>query len=76
MRPVLFLSYAGTMRWRTRQGEEWEATLGQDDTKDVTAQAWRAALDPDGEWIPAVLDRRRPPAERGAADGSGCRRAS
>jgi superfamily II DNA or RNA helicase len=61
VRPVLFLSYAGTMRWRTRQGEEWEATLGQDDTKDVTAQAWRAALDPDGEWIPAVLtaaDRR------------------
>ena len=55
VRPVLFLSYAGTMRWRTRQGEEWEATLGQDDTKDVTAQAWRAALDPDGEWIPAVL---------------------
>src|SRR5215468_9023859 len=34
VRPVLFLSYAGTMRWRTRQGEEWEATLGQDDTKD------------------------------------------
>ncbi|HXR44339.1 MAG TPA: DEAD/DEAH box helicase family protein, partial [Pseudolysinimonas sp.] len=27
VRPVLFLSYAGTMRWRTRQGEEWEATL-------------------------------------------------
>ncbi len=55
VRPVIFLSYAGTMRWRTRQGEEWEATLGQDDTKDVTAQAWRTALDPDGDWMPAVL---------------------
>jgi superfamily II DNA or RNA helicase len=55
VRPVIFLSYAGTMRWRTRQGEEWEATLGQGDTQDVTAQAWRAALDPDGDWMPAVL---------------------
>lgn len=61
VRPVVFLSYAGSMRWRTRQGEEWEASLGQGDTKDVTAQAWRAALDPDGDWMPAVLtaaDRR------------------
>src|SRR5690606_4709690 len=61
VRPVVFLSYAGSMRWRTRQGEEMEAALGQDDTKDVTAQAWRAALDPDGDWIPQVLaaaDRR------------------
>lgn len=61
VRPVIFLSYAGSMRWRTRQGEEMAASLGQDDTKDVTAQAWRAALDPGGEWIPQVLraaDRR------------------
>jgi superfamily II DNA or RNA helicase len=55
VRPVLFLSYAGSMRWRTRQGDEMEAALGQGDTQDVTAQAWRAALDPDGDWIPAVL---------------------
>ena len=51
----------GSMRWRTRQGEEMEAALGQGDTADVTAQAWRAALDPGGDWIPAVLaaaDRR------------------
>jgi len=61
VRPVIFLSYAGSMRWRTRQGEEMSAALGQGDTKDVTAQAWRAALDPSGDWIPAVLaaaDRR------------------
>ncbi len=55
VRPVIFLAYAGRMRWRTRMGDEMEATLGEGDTKDVTAQAWRTALNPDGEWIPAVL---------------------
>ena len=61
VRPVLFHVYAGHMRWRTRMGDVMEAQLGQGDTKDVTAQAWRTALDPSGEWIPAVLrsaDRR------------------
>jgi superfamily II DNA or RNA helicase len=61
VRPVIFLAYAGKMRWRTRMGDEMEARLGEGDTKDVTAQAWRTALDPEGEWIPAVLaaaDRR------------------
>ena len=55
VRPVLFMAYAGKMRWRTRMGDEMEARLGEGDTKDVTAQAWRTALDPDGEWIPAVF---------------------
>jgi hypothetical protein len=55
VRPVMFMVYAGSMRWRTRAGDEMEARLGQDNTKDVTAQAWRAALDPSGDWIPQVL---------------------
>lgn len=55
VRPVIFMAYAGKMRWRTRAGDEMEARLGEGDTKDVTAQAWRTALDPEGEWIPAVL---------------------
>lgn len=55
VRPVIFLSYAGTMRWRTRTGDDMEARLGEGDTKDVTAQAWRTALNPDGDWMPAVL---------------------
>jgi superfamily II DNA or RNA helicase len=55
VRPVLFMAYAGKMRWRTRMGDEMEARLGEGDTKDVTAQAWRTALDPEGEWIPAVF---------------------
>jgi superfamily II DNA or RNA helicase len=61
VRPVIFLVYAGQMRWRTKTGEEMEAHLGQDNTKDITSQAWRTALNPEGQWIPAVLrsaDRR------------------
>ena len=74
VRPVIFLVYAGQMRWRTSAGDEMEAQLGQDNTKDITAQAWRTALDPEGEWIPAVLAVGGPAAHRGARAGSGCRR--
>ncbi|WP_425548048.1 DEAD/DEAH box helicase [Arthrobacter ginkgonis] len=61
VRPVLFMAYSGSMRWRTSAGEEMEAQLGAGFTKDITAHAWRTALDPQGEWIPSVLaaaDRR------------------
>lgn len=74
VRPVLFHVYAGRMRWRTRAGEELETHLGQDNTKDVTAQAWRTALDPAGEWIPAVLssaDRRLTEVRREIPDAAG-----
>ena len=55
VRPVLFLAYSGQTRWRTRAGHEVSATLGEPLTADATARAWRTALDPKGEWIPAVL---------------------
>jgi superfamily II DNA or RNA helicase len=55
VRPVLFLAYSGQTRWRTRAGDEVSATLGEPLTSDATARAWRTALDPKGEWIPAVL---------------------
>ena len=61
VRPVIFLTYSGQMRWRTKAGDEVSARLGEALTKDMTAQAWRTALDPNGDWIPAVLaaaDRR------------------
>lgn len=61
VRPVIFLTYSGQMRWRTKTGDEVSARLGEALTKDMTAQAWRTALDPNGEWIPSVLaaaDRR------------------
>lgn len=55
VRPVMFLSYSGQMRWQTKQGDVVEATLGEPLTKDMTAQAWRTALNPEGDWIPSVL---------------------
>jgi superfamily II DNA or RNA helicase len=55
VRPVLFLAYSGDMHWRTSAGDEVAARLGGPMTKDLTAQALRTALDPDGSWIPAVL---------------------
>ncbi|GAA1103532.1 DEAD/DEAH box helicase [Nocardiopsis composta] len=61
VRPVIFMAYSGEMRWRTRAGDELAARLGEPLTTDALAQAWRAALDPKGDWIKKVLaaaDRR------------------
>ncbi|MEA5116840.1 MAG: DEAD/DEAH box helicase, partial [Propionicimonas sp.] len=55
VRPVVFMAYGGGMRWRTKAGDELAAGLGEPLPKDITAQAWRTALDPKGEWIAAVL---------------------
>ena len=55
VRPVMFLAYSGQARWRTSAGEEYSARLGEPLTAEHTARAWRTALDPQGEWIPAVL---------------------
>jgi len=74
VRPVLFMVYAGHMRWRTKTGDEMEAQLGQDNTKDITSQAWRTALDPEGDWIPAVLrsaDRRLTEVRESVPDAGG-----
>jgi len=74
VRPVIFLSYSGQKRWRTRAGDEVSARLGEPLTKDVTAQAWRTALDPGGDWIPAVLraaDRRLGEVRRSMPDAAG-----
>ena len=74
VRPVMFLSYSGQMRWRTRTGEEVAARLGEPLTKDMQAQAWRTALDPEGEWIPAVLaaaDQRLTEVRRQMPDAGG-----
>ncbi len=55
VRPVIFLAYSGETRWRTSAGDELAARLGEPMTKDLVAQAWRTALDPRGDWMPAVL---------------------
>ena len=74
VRPVLFLAYGGSMRWRTKAGDEVSARLGEPMTKDATAQAWRTALDSKGEWIPSVLaaaDKRLSEVRRGVPDAGG-----
>lgn len=74
VRPVVFMTYGGPMRWRTKAGETVEANLGELMAKAVTAQAWRTALDPKGEWIGAVLaaaDRRLTEVRRHVPDAGG-----
>lgn len=55
VRPVVFLAYSGEARWRTNAGEEFSARLGEPLSAEQTARAWRVALDPHGDWMPAVL---------------------
>lgn len=74
VRPVMFMVYAGHMKWRTRAGDEMEAKLGEGNTRDITSQAWRTALEPTGQWIPAVLtaaDRRLTEVRNGIPDAGG-----
>jgi superfamily II DNA or RNA helicase len=55
VRPVVFLAYSGESRWRDSEGEEHAARLGEPLTAEHTARAWRTALNPAGEWMPAVI---------------------
>jgi len=74
VRPVIFLAYSGQMRWRTRAGDEVSARLGEPLTQDMTAHAWRTALDPSGEWVPSVLraaDTRLSEVRRSVPDAGG-----
>lgn len=74
VRPVIFMAYSGHMRWQTSTGEVMEAQLGEAATKDITANAWRTALNPAGEWVPAVLraaDRRLTEVRRNVPDAGG-----
>ncbi len=74
VRPVIFLAYSGEMRWLTRAGDEISGTLGAPMITEQLAQAWRTALDPDGEWVARVLeaaDRRLTEVRRGMPDAAG-----
>lgn len=74
VRPVIFLSYSGNMRWRTKAGDEVAAKLGEPMTKDAVSQAWRTALDPRGDWMPNVLraaDQRLTEVRKSMPDAGG-----
>ncbi len=55
VRPVMFMAYSGEARWRDSAGEEHAARLGEPLTAEQTARAWKTALNPTGEWMPAVI---------------------
>lgn len=55
VRPVVFLAYSGEARWRDSAGQEYAARLGEPLNAEQTARAWRTALNPNGDWIRAVL---------------------
>ncbi len=55
VRPVLFMAYSGEARWRDSVGEEHAARLGEPLTAEQTARAWKTALNPAGDWMPAVI---------------------
>lgn len=55
VRPVVFMAYSGQASWRNSAGEEFTARLGEPLSAEHTARAWRTALDPHGDWIPAVM---------------------
>ncbi len=74
VRPVIFLSYAGQMRWRTKAGDEVAASLGEPMTQDAISQAWRTALDPAGNWMQSVLraaDKRLTEVRHSVEDAGG-----
>ncbi|QOR47000.1 DEAD/DEAH box helicase [Trueperella pecoris] len=74
VRPVMFMSYTGNMQWQTKHGDVVSAQLGEEMTKDMEAQAWRTALNPDGDWMKAVLgaaDDRLTVVRQGIPDAGG-----
>lgn len=75
VRPVVFMAYSGEARWRDSAGEEYSARLGEPLSIEHTARAWRTALDPTGEWMPAVISaadtRLRQLRDGGMADAGG-----
>jgi superfamily II DNA or RNA helicase len=74
VRPVVFLAYSGEARWRDSAGEEHAARLGEPLNAEQTARAWKTALNPAGEWMPAVIaaaDKRLQQKRQHVADAGG-----
>lgn len=54
VRPVLFAAYTGVARWVDNAGEAI-ASIGDEDSKEKEASAWKTILNPNGKWVPHVL---------------------
>lgn len=74
VRPVIFLAYSGEMTWRTNVGDVYRADVADALPREVSAAAWRTALDPSGTWIGQVLrdaDRRLSEVRQHVPDAGG-----
>ena len=69
VRPVMFFAYSGNARWIAPDGQELSARLSDPMTKELTGRAWRTALDPVGQWIPAVFEAANRRLDEVRADG-------
>jgi superfamily II DNA or RNA helicase len=55
VRPIVFAAYSGQTRWRNSAGAVLSASLSGENSQRIEAEAWRTALDPDGQWVPHVI---------------------
>lgn len=56
VRPAVFAAYSGVSRWVDSAGEVLAADLAEPTSKKAEKTAWQIALDPQGEWVPHVLE--------------------
>lgn len=55
VRPVTFAAYTGDTTWQDGAGDVHSVSLSDPLSKDLESKALRAALSPDGRWIPHVV---------------------
>jgi superfamily II DNA or RNA helicase len=55
VRPVLFAAYSGVARWRNSIGDLLAASLSDTLTNEDEMAAWKTVLNPNGQWVPHVL---------------------
>ena len=56
VRPVLFAAYSGIARWRNSIGDLLAASLSDTLTKEDEMAAWKTVLNPEGKWVPHVIE--------------------
>ena len=56
VRPVLFAAYSGVARWKNSMGDMLAADLSEQNTKEQEMAAWQTVLDPNGKWVPHVIE--------------------
>lgn len=55
VRPVLFAAYSGVARWRNSIGDLLAVSLSDTLTQEDEQAAWKTVLNPNGKWVPQVM---------------------